>query len=302
MGVLVHDYQGVGIAGRTELFCIIADPIAHVRTPQMFNAHLQEIGADAVLVPCHVRPKTLPGVVGGLRQISNLRAIIVTVPHKIAMVDLCDALDPSAEMARAVNVVRVDADGRLIGANFDGIGFLRALEHSTGSVAGKSVYMAGAGGVARAIAFSLAGAGIRRLAIHNRSIQRAEALLQAIRNRFPAVEMSVEGDTPENYDIAINATSLGLDPGDPLPFSIERLPVSTSVADVVMQPAVTRILAAADARGMRVVPGGGMLEFQLALWVDFIEASPARGRLARHPAPPEDTNDPTSRSQVDPTC
>ena len=97
----------------------------------------------------------------------KLGAIIVTVPHKIAMVELCDALEPSARLMGAVNIVRRERDGKLLGANFDGAGLAMALESELGSLAGRHVHVAGAGGVARAIAFALAQAGVARLAIDN---------------------------------------------------------------------------------------------------------------------------------------
>jgi shikimate dehydrogenase len=168
-------------------------------------------------------------------------------------------------------ISRRDADGRLIGANFDGIGFVRSLENAMGHINGKTAYLAGAGGVARAIAFSLAEAGIRHLSVYNRTPAKAEELLSAVANRFPLIKTSVASDMPEGYDIAINGTSVGLKSNGGLPFSIERLHSSAVVAEVVMEPIMTELLIAAQKRGLTVVPGDGMLLHQLQSWIEFIE-------------------------------
>jgi shikimate dehydrogenase len=271
------------ITGRTKLFCIVADPIAHVKTPEMFNAHLDRSGIDAVLVPVHVTPEGLAEVVRGLRDVSNLRGIVVTVPHKISILDLCDDLHSSAGMVGAANILRRGPDGRLTGANFDGIGFRRSLEDAMGSIAGKSVYLAGAGGVARAIAFSMAEAGVSRLSVYNRSREKGEELLAAISDRFPAVATSLSSDTPQGFDIAINATSLGLKPDDNLPFTVDALSQQAVVADVVMEPIMTGLLLAAQKRGLQIVTGDAMLMFQLQSWVEFIEDCPSLGAMPNLP-------------------
>lgn len=264
------------ITGHTALLPIVADPVTHVRTPAIFNAYLADAGIDAVVVPVHVRAEALRRVVDGMRATQNQRAIIVTVPHKIAIVELCDELHDSARLAGAVNLVRREPDGRLVGANFDGTGFVAALEAELGSVAGKDVYLAGAGGVARAIAFALARAGVARLAIANRSAAKADALCAAVKAAYPAVATTRGQARPALHDIAINGTSVGLKPDDPLPFAVDDLPAHAAVAEVVMNPPVTPLLARAQARGLAIVLGDAMLRFQLAAWVDFLGLSEER--------------------------
>ena len=259
------------ITGRTQLFCLLADPVDHVRTPQMFNDYVGGIGADAVLVPFHVPREGLAQAVAGLRQLRNLRGIIVTIPHKIDILELCDELHDSARLVGAANVVRRERDGRLTGANFDGIGFVGALEASVGKIAGLSIFVAGAGGVARAIAYECARAGAARLAIHNRSAPKAAELLASVARAFPHLSVEQSTARPDGCDIAINATSLGLRRDDPLPFPVDALPNHAIVADVVMQPPVTPLLDEARRRGLEIVTGEGMLEFQLPYWIDFID-------------------------------
>ena len=264
------------VSGYTQLCCLLADPVEHVRTPQMFNAYLDAHALDAVVVPLHVASDDLARVVGALRGVANLRAIIVTIPHKITIVDLCDTLHESAQRVGAVNIVRRERNGRLSGANFDGIGFVAALESKVGRLAGRSVFMAGAGGVARAIAFELARAGVARLLLCNRSREKGEALLLDVARAFPATATAMVEATPRDCDIAINATSLGLHADDPLPFSIEPLGSDTAVAEVVMQPLITPLLRVAQGRGLPIVTGDGMLTAQLPFWVDFLGFDGAR--------------------------
>lgn len=258
------------ITGHTRVLAIVADPIAHVRTPAIFNDYLARAGIDAVVVPVHVRAPSLRTVVDAMRVMQNVSAIIVTVPHKIAIVELCDELHPSARLMGAVNLARREPDGRLVGGNFDGAGMVAALEAELGPIAGRRVHLAGAGGVARAIAFAVAQAGAARLAIHNRSAHKADALLAEVKRAFPDVTAVREDAPASDCDIAINGTSLGLKPGDALPFDLDALPATAAVAEVVMNPLLTPLLVRAQARGLRIVKGNAMLEHQLAAWVEFL--------------------------------
>ncbi|OYZ82216.1 MAG: shikimate dehydrogenase, partial [Rhizobiales bacterium 24-66-13] len=148
------------ITGYTRLFGILADPIQQVKTPQALNALMARVGYDGVLVPLHARAEDLAAVVGGLKLLRNLGGLIVTVPHKTAMVDLCDEVSESARLIGAVNTIRRATDGRLVGEMLDGHGFVAGLRQNGIEPEGRSAYLAGAGGAANAIAFALAQAGI----------------------------------------------------------------------------------------------------------------------------------------------
>ena len=269
------------INGRTRLCFLLADPVEHVRTPQMFNAYLESVAVDAVVVPLNVTRDDLAAVVAGLRSVRNLCAIIVTIPHKIAVVGLCDGLHESAQRVGAVNIVRREEDGRLTGANFDGVGFVAALEAKLGPLAGRSVFMAGAGGVARAIAFEIARVGAARLTLYNRSMDKGRELLSAVAHAFPQTVTVATATMPRDCDIAINATSLGLHADDPLPFVLDALPKRAAVAEVVMQPLMTRLLREAQARDLRIVTGDGMLIAQLPFWMQFLGLQGASLATAR---------------------
>ena len=257
------------ISGHTKILAILADPVAHVRTPQVLNTRMAEAGIDAVIVPAEVPPGDLAAAVAGLRRIRNLAGLVVTVPHKTAIPALCDSLSQRAELAASVNVVRRGSDGRLHGDLLDGEGFARGLRLAGVEVAGKRIFLAGAGGAASAIAFSLARRAPARLTVSNRSRAKAQDLVTRLMRAFPNLEAAV-GDGPGVHELAINATSLGLKPEDPLPFEPTELPAGATVAEVIMQPEETALLARARTLGLATHGGRHMLDGQIAEMIDFL--------------------------------
>lgn len=257
------------ITGKTSLYCILADPIAQVRTPQLVNQLLRQQGTDGVMVPVHVPPQHLADMTQALRQTRNFKGMVVTVPHKMAMLELCDDVEGYAAEIGAVNVVRREPDGRLVGAMLDGLGFLRGLRQRGAAVEGARVYMAGAGGAASAIAYALAGAGVGRLTIFNRSRARIDALAARLHASHPGFQVDAGTADPSGHDIVINATSLGMAEGDALPLDADKLTPGQWVADIIMDPAETALLAKARERGCLIYGGAGMLDGQVADMVAF---------------------------------
>lgn len=261
------------ISGKTKLYALVAHPVSHVRTPQAINALFETRGLDAVMVPCEVAPDALARFVDGLRSIANLGGLVVTVPHKIAVASLCDELTPRAQAAGAVNTIRRDPDGTLTGDLLDGVGFVAGLKQAGIALEGRSVYLAGAGGAANAIALALAEQGIARLTIANRTRARAEDLLHRLAAHRPGLRVEIGTRDPSGHDIVVNGTSLGLRPDDALPLDCDRLTSSMTVAEVIMQPRETPLLSAAAAAGCRIQYGQPMLDCQLALMADFLTAT-----------------------------
>lgn len=257
------------ITGHTKLLAILADPVVQVRTPQMMNKMLADMGLDAVLVPTGVSREGLAAAVTGMRNIGNLAGMVVTVPHKTAVPALCDTLSDRATAAGAVNVVRRDADGKLRGDILDGEGFSRGLDDAGISVAGMSIFLVGAGGAASAIAFALAARGPKKVTISNRTEEKARALTERLSSSFPDVDFCV-GTDPSGHDLAVNGTSLGMAAGDALPFDPVDLSAGTIVAEVIMQPEVTPLLAAANELGFATHGGQKMLMGQLSELVSFL--------------------------------
>lgn len=225
---------------------------------------------DAVLVPMHVAPDQLGAVISGLRQTKNLAGFLVTVPHKSDVIAYCDIASARASAAGAVNVVRREADGRLVGENLDGIGFVEGLRQNGIEPNGMSVFLAGAGGAANAIAFGLAEAGIASLGIWNRTRSKSEELRERLLGVYPKLPARIATNDPGDADLVVNATSLGLRDGDPPPLDIERLQARQIVAEIIMEPVMTPLLLAAQARGCRIALGAPMLDCQLALMADFL--------------------------------
>jgi len=270
------------ITGRTRLFGVIADPIDHVRACEVFNPRFAERGIDAVLVPFHVRPDRLGAALDGFRALANLGGVLVTIPHKEAILEGIDVVGTQARRVGAGNVIRRHADGRLEAENFDGLGFVAGLEAAGHAPRGRDALLVGAGGAGKAIAFALAEAGVRRLVVANRDRARGEALAAAVAAAFPEVDVRFGPADPAGFELVVNATSLGLRPDDPLPFAVDAAAPATLVCEIVMKPERTPLVAAAEARGLTVSLGRAELDARVPLLARFIGAfDDARGRAGR---------------------
>ena len=263
------------ITGETKLFGILADPIHHVKTPQRMNEHFARVGYDGVLVPLHATPDNLATVVEGLRRLENLAGVIVTVPHKTAVLELCDDASETTRKIGAANVLRREPDGRLTAQMLDGEGFARGLLSCGHTIEGKSAYMSGAGGAANAIAFSLVQYGVSRLTIANRTVAKAEDLKARILALHPQAQIDIGTPDPSGHDLVVNATSLGLKEGDALPMDVSKLDPSQLVCEVIMQPKETALLIAARELGCSVHYGAPMLACQIELMAEFLGVSTA---------------------------
>ncbi|EEX14659.1 shikimate dehydrogenase [Citreicella sp. SE45] len=255
------------ITGHTRLYGILADPVAQVKTPQVMAEVFARHGVDGVLVPMQVAPDGLRQVVEGLRRMKNFGGFIATMPHKPAMLGLCDVIEGDGARIGAVNCVRREDDGRMVGAMLDGIGFVTGLRQAGIDPSGRRILLAGAGGAASAIAFALAEAGAEALTILNRTAARAEDLAARVAAAYPSCATSGTGAAGDvgGYDLIANATSAGLRAGDPLPLPVEALHAGQVVAEAIMEPAETPLLAEARARGAMVHPGLPMLRCQIEL-------------------------------------
>ncbi|MFG1351568.1 shikimate dehydrogenase family protein [Xanthobacter autotrophicus] len=257
------------ITGHTRVLGILADPIAHVKAPAGINAIARRRGRDAVMVPFQVAPDRLSAWVASLRDLKSFDGAVVTVPHKVAIVGLCDRVSDRARAIGAANVIRRAADGSLEADMLDGAGFVAGLRGAGIEPRDKAAYLVGAGGAANAIAFALAEAGVARLTLANRTLDKAEDLAARVRAAFPGVLVKVGTADPSGHDLVVNGTSLGMRSGDSFPLDAAWLAPQMVVAEVIMEPAETALLAAARAVGCRVHPGRPMLDHQLELMADY---------------------------------
>ena len=245
------------ITGRTRLAGVIGWPESHSRSPRLHNHWLARHGIDGAYVPLPVAPADLAAVVRGLRAAGFLGAN-VTVPHKEAVLALCDRVLPAGRRAGAVNTLVFGPDG-ITGTNTDGVGFIENLRaHGVDPAAGPALLL-GAGGAARAIAAALLDLHVP-VAVANRSAERAAALAAAL----PGLQVRpwAERGALDGAALLVNTTVLGMTGQDALHMPLDGAPPGLVVSDIVYAPMVTPLLAEAAARGFRTVGGLGMLLHQ----------------------------------------
>ena len=258
------------VTGRTRIMFILADPVQHVRGSAFLNAHFRANAIDAVCVPLHVAPADLETTVAAIRQTQNLSGFGCTIPHKVAIVPLLDRVTDRARTIGAVNFVKRMPDGTLVGDNLDAAGFIGALHAKGLSARGKRVLQIGAGGAGRATAFALSQDGARQIIIHNRDIRKTEQLAMDLRAANPDVDAQAGLGAAEDFDLVVNATSLGLKPEDALPVDVSRVGKDIVVYDIIANPPVTKLLAEAGRRGATTIGGGAMLDEQMSLVTEFV--------------------------------
>ncbi|MDR3581456.1 MAG: shikimate dehydrogenase [Oryzomonas sp.] len=267
------------LSGSSGVFGIIGHPVRHTLSPVMQNAAMQACGLDGVFVPFDVQPERLGEAVAGLRAL-GVRGVNVTIPHKTGVVPYLDGLDESAEAAGAVNTIS-NEDGRLVGYNTDGGGLLRSLaEDFTFTPENSTVVIIGAGGAARGAVAAICRAGARRIAIANRSKDRATALVTAMEGRYPGTILAVadygEQLTPilREADLVVNTTSLGMNGEVIAGLELEALDRDAVVYDMVYAPPVTPLLQQAQRLGLRHANGLGMLaaqgELAFRIWTGIL--------------------------------
>ncbi len=261
------------ITGTTRLYCIIGDPITHVRTPMVFNDYFAARKIDAICVPVQIGRDDLPSGWAGLKAISNMDGFIVTSPHKAESAQLCGRLEGDGVHTNVVNTVRREPDGTYSGTLLDGRGFVTGLMNHGHNVQGRRFYIAGAGGAGTALSFALAHAGAAKLTIYNRTRPKAEKLAAAVAKSYPGCDVKAGTADASGHDVVVNATALGLKPDDGHSFNLASADPSALVAEVVMKPDMTPLLIAAEKRGHPIHFGIHMLNSQLELMMQFFGVS-----------------------------
>lgn len=256
------------ISGSTKLVALIGDPVERSLSPAIHNAAFKELGLNFVYVALRVPEGALADAIAGARALGVV-GLNVTVPHKIGVLDLLDELDESASRVGAVNTIKNDG-GKLTGFDTDGLGAVRALESEVGELKGHKVLLLGAGGAARAIAFSLVDAGAK-LTLSNRTAEKSKRLAVTVKERAGAEVEQVELEREKlkevirGSDVLINATSVGMHPNtDRTLVTADMMRPGLVVDDIVYEPLRTRLLQEAEKAGARTVSGLGMLVHQAA--------------------------------------
>jgi len=257
------------ISGKTTLVAHLGYPTEAFKAPMIYNPWFEKAGVDAVVMPMGVKPEDFPDFLPLLFKLSNIRGALVTMPHKVATVELLDEVTPTVRVAGSCNAILRRPDGSLLGDMFDGAGFVRGVERKGRKLAGASALVIGAGGVGCAIAASLAACGVARMGLFDANAASADALGQRLKDNYPQLVVKTGSADPSGYDVVVNATPLGMNEGDPLPIDMSLLSPTTFVGEVVMKSEYTPFLREAMARGCKVQVGTDMLFEQIPAYLEF---------------------------------
>lgn len=257
------------VNGHTELIAHLGWPTHAFKAPMIYNPYFESIGVNALVVPMGCRPENFAEVLRSVFRVENMRGALITMPHKVSVVDLVDETTATVKVAGSCNAVKRLADGRLLGDMFDGEGFVRGLQRKGLALRGARALVVGSGGVGSAIAASLAAAGVGALALYDLNAAAAWSLAERLRAHYPGVEVTTGSKDPAGFDLVVNGTPLGMNPGDPLPVDVARLEPHAFVGEVVMKTEMTAFLGAAQARGCRVQVGTDMLFEMIPPYLEF---------------------------------
>ena len=257
------------ISGHTKLIAHLGYPTTSFKAPLIYNPYFESRGIDAVVVPMGCKAEDYPSFLHHVFRLSNILGALVTMPHKVTTVALLDDVLTTARVAGSCNAVRLSADGRLQGDMFDGEGFVRGALRKGQEIAGKRVLVVGAGGVGSAIAASLAKAGASEIAVTDSFEPMMNGLAARLEENYSDLRVLTGSNDPKGFDIVVNATPLGMKPGDPLPMDVSRIAPETFVGEVVMTQEITPFLAAARDRGCRFQVGTDMLFEQIPAYLEF---------------------------------
>jgi shikimate dehydrogenase len=290
------------INASTRLCAVLGHPIRHSASPAMQNAALSGLGLNWRYMAAEVRPDDLRAAIAGAKAMRFI-GLNLTVPHKTTALEMADVVHDKARLLGAVNTIVFETPGpagdwiplgqapeeavtevRAHGHNTDAPALARSLKEDFHwpDLRGASVLLLGAGGAARAAALQLAEEGVASLFLVNRTAARAGQLAAEVAARFPAVQV-IPRLPRDPVDLVINATSLGLNAGDPSPLAEDWLKSGhpRRVYDMIYRPAETALLRAARSAGCATANGLGMLLYQGAAALELWTGRPAPVALMR---------------------
>jgi shikimate dehydrogenase len=238
-------------------------PVTQSRSPKLHGYWINELGLSGAYVYLPVQPERLADALKGLAAL-GFAGCNLTIPHKETAMRLVDRVDPLAKRIGAINTIVVDEDGALSGFNNDGYGFIECLKEAKPdwrADAGPAAVM-GSGGGARAVVASLAERGAKEIRLVNRTFARAQKLAADIGAPVRAIPWEQRHEAIDGVSLLVNTTNQGMVGQPPLDLSLDRLPKSALVSDIIYVPLETPLLAAARKRGNLGVNGLGMLLHQ----------------------------------------
>jgi len=254
------------LSGYTRMICLLGDPVRHSLSPLMHNTAFQHLGLDYVYLAFEVNEQNLQEAVQAMRTL-DAAGFNLTMPNKQQVIPLLDELSPEARISGAVNTVKND-NGRLIGYNTDGMGFVLSLQEEGVGVKDKRFVLLGAGGASKSIAIQLALEGAAELVIFNRNPEPAEALCALIQKEVPGCAVFQYRYEDEQLkkalsaaDVLVNTTNVGMGEleGQSLIQDGSLFHPGLTVADVIYFPLKTRLLQIAESAGCKTLNGVGMI-------------------------------------------
>lgn len=257
------------ISGKTILIAHIGYPTETFKAPLIYNPWFAAQSVDAVVMPMGVKAEDYPTTLRALFKLTNIRGALITMPHKVTTLGLADEASTTARVAGSANALRKAADGRLIADMFDGTGFTRGLKRKGFKFAGAKCLVVGAGGVGSAIAASLAAEGVASLTLFDANAASAQSLAVRLALHYDKLDVTIGLPTVAGRDLVVNATPMGMNDDDPLPFDVAELAPSTFVADVVMRREITPLLGVAKSRGCQIQIGTDMLFEMIPAYLEF---------------------------------
>ncbi|PLS15160.1 shikimate dehydrogenase [Bacillus sp. M6-12] len=250
-----------------KIYGVMGDPIKHSMSPDIHNDAFARNGIDACYHHFHVKAEQLDEAVKGMKAI-GVAGFNVTVPHKTAILPLLDEVDEMAHAMGAVNTVK-NVNGRYIGYNTDGAGFVTALkERFRGELASLKTLMVGAGGAARGIYYALSREGAANIDICNRTLENAKRLIEdcPYRNESKALSIQEAEQRVRSYDLIIQTTSIGMSPDvNSVPLNLDLISEHAFVSDIIYNPLETKLMKTAREKGAAVQNGVDMFVCQAAL-------------------------------------
>jgi len=259
----------MNIDGNTELIAHIGYPTHGFKSPLVYNPYFEQEGINALVVPMGCRAEHYPAFLKSVFQLTNIRGALITMPHKVTTVGLLDEVTRTVKVAGACNAVKLDVEGRLVGDQFDGAGFVRGVKRKGFDLTGKRVLVVGTGGVGSAIAASLAAEKIQAISLFDLNPVSFAGLAQRLKNEYPQIQVQTGSNDPDGHDLVVNATPLGMNEGDPLPMDVSRISPNAFVGEVVMRTEMTAFLLAAQRRGCQVQVGSDMLFEQIPAYLEY---------------------------------
>ncbi|MFC5471643.1 shikimate dehydrogenase [Cohnella suwonensis] len=255
----------------TVLYGVIGDPVRHSKSPVMLNRAFRETGINGAYAAFHVTPDRLGESIAGVRGL-GFRGLNVTIPHKVEVMAFLDEISEGARAIGAVNTI-VNDNGRLVGYNTDGIGYVRSLkEEAEPDLSGKTIVVLGAGGASRGILWALAQEKPAAILLANRTEARAAELASAFppAYRISAIAWSRLQAACAEADVVVNTTSVGMSPNaDGVPIDPNWLKPGAVASDLIYNPLKTAFLRRAEERGCRAHGGLGMFVYQGAYAFEY---------------------------------